>query len=169
MSDFLNRTDLTVYVRSGNDPDYPDPPWMEVPPGSANATLIATVPGRYLKITGDVLSEMDAGEKATVDAAEAAAQAATAKTDALADPDLTLADVGFRLRSLIELFNKRDNYLANRILELQEDLQAIKASSGPADNIRAAIRPSYLATQTRARPAAVSEYKANITSGSVDT
>jgi len=167
MSDFLNRSDLTVYVRSGNDPDFPDPPWLLVPPGSGNATLIATVPGKYLKIAGDVLSEMDAGEKATVDAAEAAAELADNRATSTANVDANEVQ-GFDLRALIETFNKRDNYLVNRVAELQAALDAVKASSGPADNIRAAIPAWWLATNTRTKPETVTDYKNNIAAGAGD-
>ena len=68
MSDVLNRETLQ-YRRSVNTPDFPDPPWLEVPRGSANETLLRTVPTRYLVLTGDVLAEMDASAKAAVDAA----------------------------------------------------------------------------------------------------
>lgn len=167
MSDFINRTDLTQYVRSGNDPDYIDPPWLLVLPGSANATLIASVPGKYRKISGDVLSEMDAGEKAAVDAAEAAATLASHRAASIANVDVN-APEGFDLRALIETFNKRDNWVINRLLELQAALDAVKASTGPADNIRAAIPATWLATATRSKPDTVQEYKDNITAGAAD-
>jgi len=65
--------------------------------------------------------------------------------------------------------NKRDNYLVNRIIELQQALDAIKASSGPADNIRAAIPASWMATSTRARADARADLKAEINTGDSDT
>lgn len=68
MSDFLHRTTLE-YVRSGNDPLYGDPPWLEIPRGSPNETLLTTVPRRYLVLEGDVLREMTRPEKDAVDAA----------------------------------------------------------------------------------------------------
>ena len=82
MSDVLNR-DTLQYRRSVNTPDFPDPPWLEVPRGSANETLLRTVPTRYLVLTGDTLSEMDAQAKAAVDAAarEQARDAEVAQLD----------------------------------------------------------------------------------------
>jgi hypothetical protein len=68
MSDVLNR-DTLEYRRSANTPEHVDPPWLEVPRGSANETLLLSVPTRYLVLTGDTLSEMDASAKAAVDAA----------------------------------------------------------------------------------------------------
>ena len=68
MSDVLNR-DTLQYRRSVNTPDFPDPPWLEVPRDTANEALLLSVPVRYLVLTGDVLAEMDASAKAAVDAA----------------------------------------------------------------------------------------------------
>ena len=127
------------------------------------------VPPKYWNIVGDTVSEMNASEKAAVDAAETAAALANAQTIALNDADDTVRGVGHEIRAIIEIFNKRDNYLTNRIVELQEDLQAIKASSGGASTIRGAIRNNYLATNTRPKPDAVQDYKDEITSGGADS
>ena len=84
MGNFVNRTTL-ARIRSGNDPDYADPPWLNVPNGSGNETLLDTVPAKYLILTGDVLSEIDGAAKAVVDAAllEASRDSAIAEVDAL--------------------------------------------------------------------------------------
>lgn len=86
MSNFVNRNDLS-FVRSGNDPEFPDPPWLVVAPGSGNDTVINTVPQQYRKIAGDVLSEMTQAEKDAVDAAalDAARDAIAAQFDAQED------------------------------------------------------------------------------------
>ncbi len=77
--DALNRDTLELR-RSVNDPLFLDPPWLRIEPGSGNATLLATVPRKYLKLTGDVLSELSQAEKDAVDAA-----ALAAARDAVAD------------------------------------------------------------------------------------
>lgn len=70
MSNFVNRNDLSNFVRSGNDPLFANTlVWLIVPPGSANETLLTTVPSKYLIITGDVISEVDQATKDAIDAA----------------------------------------------------------------------------------------------------
>lgn len=39
MGNYVNR-DTLEYRRSVNDPHYPDPPWLYVPPGSDNEAII---------------------------------------------------------------------------------------------------------------------------------
>ena len=65
--------------------------------------------------------------------------------------------------------NKRDNYIITRLIELQDTLASIKASSGPADNIRAAIPASFSATATKARADARQDLRDEIDSGGSDT
>ena len=72
MANVINRTTL-VFLTSVNDPEYADPPWLVVPPGSENEAVIAAVPTQYRKIAGDVISEMTQAEKDAVDAATVAA------------------------------------------------------------------------------------------------
>jgi hypothetical protein len=76
--------------------------------------------------------------------------------------------VSVKDRAMIELHNQRINYAINRVIELQEDLQAIKSSTGGTANIRAAIRPSYLTTATRPKSDAVQDYKDDINAGNQD-
>ena len=64
-----------------------------------------------------------------IDAATAAAIVVADRNVAATEPDLVGAG-GMRVRALIELLNKRDNFLTNRIIELQDALEALKASSG---------------------------------------
>lgn len=63
MAAVLNRTTLQ-YLPSVNTPDYPVLQWVIEPDLSA----VVGVPHRYWKLTGDVVSEMTAPEKAAVDA-----------------------------------------------------------------------------------------------------
>ena len=65
--------------------------------------------------------------------------------------------------------NTRDNYLITRIIELQDALLAIKASTGAADNIRAAIPASFSPSATKDRATARQDLKDEINSGGSDT
>jgi len=163
----LERTTLQ-YLRSVNDPDYPLVDYLPIAPGSPEQTLIDTVPRQYLKLTGDVLSEMTQGEKDAVDAAQAAALVSDNRVEAVDVADAN-DGTGFHVRALIELLNKRDNYLTNRIEELQAALDAMKASTGNIAALRDSIPATWLPTNTRPRPDAVQDYKDSITTGGVDT
>jgi hypothetical protein len=169
MADVIHRTTLE-FRRSVNEPNFPEPAWKWNPDMSA----VTGVDRRYWKappswdgVAGPL--EMTQPEKDAVDAAEAAALVTANRTLAAADVDDTQQPAGWNIRALIEIFNSRDNYLVNRISELQAALDAMKASSGAADNIRNAIPASWLATSTRPRPDAVQDYKDRITTGEVDT
>jgi len=166
MGDFVNRTTLAT-VRSVNSPDYPDPPWLSIDRATLNA--INAIPLAYRKIAGDVVSEMDAAEKAAVDAAVAAALVASNRATTASEPDETVESLGWRVRALIELFNKRDNYLVNRISEIQDAMDAMKATAGNAQAMRDAIPSSWLATSTRPRSEAVQDFKDDINAGGADT
>lgn len=84
MADVVNRTDLDVLL-SVNTPDFV-PGWRKgdpVPAGGdyailtrAEAVAALAIPRRYRKLIGNAVVEMDAAEKAAVDAAEAASRAA---------------------------------------------------------------------------------------------
>ena len=168
MGNFVNRTTF-ARIRSGNDPDYADPPWLAVPPGSPNETVLDATPQQYLKISGDVLSEMTQGEKDAVDAAAVSALVDDNRATATAAIDNTQEPVGWETRSLIEVINQRDNYLTNRIEELQQALDAVKVSTGAVQGMKDAIPASWLATNTRDKPDAVQAYKDEISSGGADS
>ena len=76
--------------------------------------------------------------------------------------------VGIDVRAMILLANKRDNYLVNRIAELQSALDAMKATSGNAQNMRDAIPASWLATNTRPLGDAITDYKDEVNLGNAD-
>lgn len=122
---------------------------------------------KYWILTGDVLTLMDQAARDAVDVAEAAAVVTVNRADAVAKTTEESA-LGMEIRELIELTNKRDNYLVNRITELQGALDAVKASSGPADNIRTAIPASWLGTSTRTRAEAITDYTDDINAGGAD-
>lgn len=84
-------------------------------------------------------------------------------------PDNVESHLGITARALIDLLNKRDNFLANRIIQLQDTLIALQASSGtPASRLNG-LPTNYAPTATRPRADAVQDYKDNIDTGNADT
>ncbi len=93
--------------------------------------------------------------------------------------------VGMEVRALIETFNKRDNYLVNRIIELQNTVGAMINSVGNLQEMKdagataaAVAFPQTQATDatdhfqtsaTRPKSDAVQDYKDEIDSGGADT
>lgn len=178
---WLNRTSLELVSLSPSQMlvRYPaDAPFID---GGGNAqsnaawlhnpdlTPVTGVPNKYWVLTGDILSEMDQAAKDAVDAAEAAALVADNRADALVLPDDVVDPIGWNQRALIELLNKRDNYVVNRLTELQAAFDAMKASAGNISSLRDSIPASWLVTATRLRSDAIQDYKDEITSGGADT
>lgn len=164
MADFLNRTTLELAESASPDTEYPPAEWVKNPDLSA----VAGQPSRYWKLTGDVVSLQTAGEQAATDAAIAAAALVTNRDEAKAPVAATDGD-GVRVRALIELFNKRDNYLATRLGELNDRVQAMIDSSGNVGNMRAdGAAVSVSPINTRPRAAAVSDFRASIDAGNSD-
>jgi len=76
---------------------------------------------------------------------------------------------GVRVRALIELLNKRDNYLTNRVLELQARVQAMLSSTGGVANMRTdGLAVSISETATRTKADAVQDYRDDIDAGNQD-
>jgi hypothetical protein len=148
---------------SVNTPDFPVADWIINP----DLTAVAGFASIYWDIVGDNVVLVDQATRDARDAELASTELVDRRAQAAAKPDSTAVE-GMEVRALIELFNKRDNYLVNRIAELQAALDAVKASSGPADNIRNAIPASWLPTNTRPRPDAIQEYKDDINAGVAD-
>ena len=176
----VERADLGKRTDFGADPipvlthKTPSLTWVPITPRGARpaydpATHRAPQPGADT-IDATSLTETWAAAVAWT-AQELTDRDVAARTEVTTIVDATIAErrsAGLRDRALIQLFNKRDNYLVNRIAELQAALDAVKASTGAADNIRAAIPASWLATATRTRGEAVTDYKDNITAGGSD-
>ncbi|GAI81870.1 unnamed protein product [marine sediment metagenome] len=80
MADVLNRI-TRQFLRSVNTPDYSPAEWIWNP----DMSPVEGVSAKYWIITGDVVSEMDAGEKAAVDLAalEASRDSIIAEIDQL--------------------------------------------------------------------------------------
>lgn len=164
MATVLNRVTKQL-IRSVNTPDYDPLDWIHNPDLSA----VSGFDSIYWVITGDVVTLMNLSARDAVDAA-ILAQQTTDIRDATHDPMLTgLDEIGMRIRALIELFNKRDNYLTNRIAELQTAMDGMKASTGNVSNLRDAIPTSWLATNTRSRANAIQDFRDDINAGNVDS
>ena len=161
MPTWIHRTDKRV-LPSVAPADLPEPigNYIEEPDLSA----LSGVPVKYWLITGDTVEEMNPAEKAAVDAAIAAAIVADNRVINVAAPDSPEFE-GMRVRALIQLMNKRDNYLVNRIIELQDALTALRNASGNAGARLDALPASYMASTTRARADAVQDYKDDVNAG----
>jgi len=162
MPAWLHRT-TKDYLRSVASADLPEPTgnYIEEPDLSG----VAGVPSKYWNINGDVVSEMSPVEKQAVDDAEAAALVTDNRTFNVDEPDSEQAE-GMRVRSLIQLLNKRDNYLTNRIIELQNRVQAMLDSNGNVANMRTdGLAVSISPTTTRTRADAVQDYRDDINAG----
>lgn len=166
MAHVLNRT-TKEYLHTGAPKNFPEVDWIRNP----NVSAVQGWPTKYWIITGDVVTLMNQEERDIVDAAEEAALLLGTRATAVdaVDNESSIQMVGTSVRAIIELFNKRDNYLTTRIEELQDAMAAMKATSGGTSNLRNAIPSSFLATNTRSRPEAHQDYKDIINSGDVDT
>ncbi len=165
MANVLHRTaDPVIYLTSVDPSNHPVIDWIRNP----NISAVDGLPTKYWKRPlGDPVLPMTQPERDAVDAQLVVDQIEARRDEASNTPDRADGD-GVRVRALIELFNKRDNYLVNRISELQTTLTAMKNTSGGADNIRNAIPTGWLATNTRTKAAAVQDYKDDIQSGNQD-
>lgn len=165
MATVLNRT-TTELRQSVNTANFSDTDWI-INPDLSN---VYGTPTKYWIITGDVVTLMTAPQMAVVDATEAAAEILSHREGASTEPDEVDDYENVRVRGLIELLNKRDNYLTNRIIELQERVQAMLDSSGNLSNMKAAGSAINIsATNTRGYQAAVTDYQEDINAGNQDT
>ncbi len=161
MARLLNRTTLR-YIPRGNTPDFPVVDWVINPDMSA----VDGFPSKYWVLTGDVVSLMTPAQQASVDTAEAIAQTIANRALEAAVVDIKS---GIRIRAEIATRNKRDNYLTNRIIELQNRVQAMIDSTGGVANMRSAGQALPIsATRTRPMSDAIADYKADINAGDAD-
>lgn len=169
MAAVLNRT-TKQFIPSANTPDFPVIDWIINPDLSA----VGGFPSRYWIITGDIVTLMTPAQRAVVDLAISDAEtlsnraAAVAAVDTPADVSLALTD-GIQLRELIELFNKRDNFLTTRIIEIQNALETLAAAGGGANSRIDGLPANYLPTNTRTRAEAITDYTDDINAGGADT
>jgi len=169
MASVVNRT-TKQYLGSVHTPDYSPVDWIIDP----DLSSVIGVPSKYWNISGDIITEMTQPEKDAVDAAEAIVIRDNNRAEAVATPDAATS-TGVEFRELFELFNKRDNYIINRLIEVQtmaSDLKtAITTSSGAAQTIRdevALVDVTPSATATRTRADTITEYKDDINAGGAD-
>lgn len=167
MASVLHKTaDPVDYRESIHTPDFPSAEWFINPDISA----VVSVPHKHwARPLTDPVTEMNQAEKDAVDAAEQTAETLANRTAAQAIADST-DDAGMRIRALIELFNKRDNYIINRLIELQNRVQAMLDSTGQVQNMRTdGLAVSISPTSTRTKADAVQDYKDDINAGNQDT
>ena len=167
MPNFLHRT-TKAYSPSVSYADLPEPiaNYVEEPDLSA----VTGQPNKYWIITGDVVTLMDAAARAAVDAAELTQQLVDERAIAVALVSASPSEAGVRERAMIELHNKRINYVINRLIELHDRVQAMLDSSGGVANMRSAgLAVSISPIATRPKPAAVTDYEDDISSGAQDT
>jgi len=125
--------------------------------------------------------EVEAADQATLDAAFAAYTADQTNIDAATAEAAKVrqrnqAEIapdgegsgGMSARALIAVLNQRDNFLTNRIIELQQAMDAMKASTGAVQNLRDAIPANFLPTAPRPRNDAIQDYKDEVSSGNAD-
>lgn len=166
MASVLHRT-TKEFRGSVNTPDFDVGTWIINPDLSA----VTGQPNKYWIIDppgSDTVRLATAPEQAVIDAAIADAITVSDRSQASGAAD-DPGGVGMQNRSLIEVFNQRDNFVINRITELQQAMDAMKASTGAIGNLRDAIPASFLPTATRPKSDAVQAYKDEIDSGGADT
>ena len=132
-------------------------------------SAVAGQPSIYWIITGDVVTLQDAAAMAATDAVVAALRLLTTQVESQAPLAIGPDEIGMRLRAVVELFNKRDNFNTTRIVELQNRVQAMLDSTGNADAMRTdGLAVSISATNTRTRSEAVTDFRAIIDNAEVD-
>lgn len=171
MADVLNRT-TKQYLQSVNTPNFSVVDWI------INPDLSLVLPQEpnsiYWNITGDVVTEMSPAEKAVVNAAIEAAQTTNSQQAAI-DATTVPADAsnagleGIQFREIVELFNKRDNYIITRLIQIQNALETVQSTGGNANNRLNTLPANYLATNTRSRAEAITDYTDDINAGNADT
>lgn len=112
--------------------------------------------------------EADLDDDATVAIWHANAIAVVKRTMARAEGIDGETKLSVQIRAELGERNRRDSYLAIRIIELQEAFDAMKASTGGVANLRAAIPASWSATAIKNRPDARQDLRDEIDSGDSD-
>lgn len=165
MPDWVHRT-TKEYLQSVSTASLQEPEANYI----QNPDLSAVVgePSQYWIITGDIVTLATPGEQVLIDIAIQDALNLDNRTDAAVLPDNDQSSQGTVNRALIELFNKRDNYIINRLEECQTVLTNIRdqvLGSQARQNVPAGFP---MATSTRPRPDAIQDYKDAINAGDVD-
>lgn len=166
MGEFLHR--ISKFHYKSTPPDaLPEPVDNYI--SQPDLSGVAGVPSMYWNINGDVITEMTGPEKTVVDAALTASQIISNKEIVGSEPDGVEA-TSHEVRAILHNANKRDNFLVNRIIELQDQMSAIAASTGNVQSVRDAVASiQNSSTQTRALGQAIADYAAEVASGDTDT
>jgi thioesterase domain-containing protein len=140
--------------------------WIHLPDLSA----VAGQPNYYWitqAFPDDTVTLMDQAARDAVDAQRAADKLAADRAGAIA-LNTEEGSGGMHIRELFEVFNKRDNYMVNRIIELQNALVTLVQAAGNANARIDTLPASYLATATRTRQDAIQDYEDDINAGGAD-
>lgn len=147
-ANFLGRTDVLI------NPD---------------VSAVLAVPRKYWKHQLGTVAEMTIAEKLIIDTLEATNIINANRSGPVNEVD-EVSPVGVKDRAMIELHNKRANYIINRLIELQNRVQAMLDSTGGVANMRVdGLAVPISATSTRTKPDAVQDYKDDINAGNQDT
>ncbi len=171
MANAVSRAAPHVYVPVFADPvSHPTAAWIL----DADLTAVTISFGvlwatKYWTVSGDSVLLLDQAGRDAVDAAEAAARVTANRATSEAAVDETGEPVGWELRALIEVFNRRDNFLVNRIAEIQAALDTVRDTPGNAGARLDTLPANWLATDTRTKPDAIADYKTEISSGGADS
>ena len=161
MANVLHRTSK-VFLSSQNTPDFSPVTWIINP----DMSEVEGFQDKYWIITGDIVTLMTQIERDAVDAAEAAALVLSHRSIGVASIDVP---PNVNERAIIHSLNQRINFATNRIIELQDRVQAMLDSTGGVANLRTdGLAVSISATSTRPLPDAIQAYKDDINSGDVD-
>lgn len=161
MPTWVHRTEvyLLISVSSTNLPES-EANYIQDPDLSA----VSGEPIKYWKVNGNLVELQSAGEQIITDSTIDSDRVDSNRVTNILEPD-SLQHEGMRVRALIQLLNKRDNYLVNRIIQLQDTLLAMKATTGAAQPMRDAVPSSFLASQVRPRDDAIQDYRDDINAG----
>lgn len=148
-----------AYRRSKNQADADAGEWsFQAPP---------LIDSRYWVADGGTVRAMTAPEQTAKDAADALAERDAARAEAT-ELATRVDGMATELRALIATCNRRDNYLTNRVIELQAALLAVQSSGGNAGTRLDGMPTAYLPTATRDRPAAIQAYLEDVAAGEGD-
>jgi len=167
MATVVEKANPANFQESAATQNFPPADWLRNPAGFD--VLHGSVEPKYWKlISGNTdIGEMTAPEKASVDAAiDAKIQSDTRKN--VTNRIEGQMPLGVTDRAVVQAYNKQDNYILTRLLELQLALNTMKASTGNVDNLRAAIPSNWSNTKLRQLGNAVKDYKDDINSGISD-
>ena len=156
-----------AFYGSAHTPNFEGNPDAVINP---DLTLLkGIVPWGYWKRSGGVIVEMSQAEKDALDAKFLADEQTEIRDNAVAEAD-KFSELGLDIRAMIENHNKRDNYIINRLVEIQDTLVAIRDQTfGTQARQNIDVNFPTLATATRPRSDAVQDYKDDISLGNVDT